>query len=226
VYGYFTDVEVLAGQNTALGAEALNSITTGLANTALGFRALLVNTTGLANTATVSQALTNNTTGFNNTAMGTIALMQNTTGINNIAIGFSAGSFVRTGRDNIHIGNTGADGDANLIRIGAVGAQTSTFIAGINGVNVGMGATVLVNANGQLGTIMSAARFKEGIKDLGEDSRRLLGLRPVRFRYKPQHDDPSRPLQYGLVAERWPKSFPSWCIRTRTALPPRCATTC
>jgi Chaperone of endosialidase len=208
VYGYFTDVEVLAGQNTALGVEALNSITTGLANTALGWRALLLNTTGLANTATGSQALTNNTTGFNNTAMGTIALIQNSTGINNIAIGFSAGSFVTTGRDNIHIGNTGAAGDTNLIRIGAVGAQTATFIAGINGANIGMGAPLLVNANGQLGTSMSAAGFKESIEDVGEGSRRLLGLRPVRFRYKPQHDDPSRPVQYGLVAEEVAQVFP------------------
>jgi Chaperone of endosialidase len=71
-----------------------------------------------------------------------------------------------------------------------------------------MGAPVLVNANAQLGTMMSAADFKEGIEDLGEDSRRLLGLRPVRFRYKPLHDDPSRPLQYGLVAEEVGEVFP------------------
>jgi hypothetical protein len=153
VYGYFTDVEELAGQNTALGAEALNSITTGLANTALGWRALLLNTTGDANTATGSQALTNNTTGFSNTAMGTIALIQNTTGINNIAIGFSAGSFVTTGRDNIHIGNTGAAADTALIRIGAVGAQTATFIAGIAPVTLAEGspAVCVVATTGQLG---------------------------------------------------------------------------
>jgi Chaperone of endosialidase len=108
---------------------------------------------------------------------------------------------VTTGSNNIHIGNAGTAADNALIRIGTAGTHASTFIAGINGVNIGMGATVLVNANGQLGTIMSAAGFKEGIEDLGEGSRRLLGLRPVRFRYKPQHDDPSRPLQYGLVAE-------------------------
>jgi Chaperone of endosialidase len=115
---------------------------------------------------------------------------------------------VTTGSNNIHIGNAGTAADNALIRIGTAGTHASTFIAGINGVNIGMGATMLVNANGQLGTIMSAAGFKEGIEDLGEGSRRLLGLRPVRFRYKPQHDDPSRPLQYGLVAEEVAEVFP------------------
>jgi hypothetical protein len=115
---------------------------------------------------------------------------------------------VTTGSNNIHIGNTGTAADNALIRIGTAGNHASTFIAAINGVNIGMGATVLVNANGQLGTIMSAAGFKEGIEDLGEGSRGLLGPRPVRFRYKLQHDDPSRPLQDGLVAEEVAEVFP------------------
>jgi hypothetical protein len=187
--------------NTAVGASALVSNTTGSVNTATGLNALPNNTTGNNNTATGPNALFSNTTGAGNTATGVAALFSNTTGGANTAIGSSAGFNVTTGSNNIHIGfgNRGLAADTALIRIG--NNQTATFIAGINGVNIGMGAPVLVNANGQLGTMMSAAGFKEGIEDLGEDSRRLLGLRPVRFRYKPQHDDPSRPLQYGLVAE-------------------------
>jgi hypothetical protein len=132
---------------------------------------------------------------------------------------------VTTGSNNIHIGNTGTAADNALIRIGTAGTHASTFIAAINGVNIGMGATVLVNANGQLGTIMSAAGFKEGIEDLGEGSLRLLGLPPVRFRYKPQHDDPSRPCSTGSWRRRWLRSSPSWCTQARTvpvlgALPP------
>jgi hypothetical protein len=127
--------------------------------------------------------------------------------------------------NNIHIGSVGTTTDTALIRIGTVGTQTATFIAAINGVNIGLGATVLVNANGQLGTIMSAAGFKEGIEDLGEGSLRLLGLPPVRFRYKPQHDDPSRPCSTGSWRRRWLRSSPSWCTQARTvpvlgALPP------
>jgi Chaperone of endosialidase len=208
VYGYFTDVEELAGQNTALGAGALSSDTTGFNNTALGFIALLNNTEGANNTATGVAALGSNTTGGGNTATGVSALVNNTTGNRNIALGATAGANVTTGNDNIHIGNVGVDTDTGLIRIGTAGTQTATFIAGINGVNIGMGAPVLVNANGQLGTPMSASGFKEGIEDLGEGSRSVLRLRPVRFRYKPQHDDPSRPVQYGLVAEEVAQVFP------------------
>jgi Chaperone of endosialidase len=221
----FTDVEGVAGNNTALGGGALGSNTTGSENTAVGFDALQSNTTGNSNTATGLgalsanttggnntatglQALLINTTGNNNTATGLLALSTNTTGSNNTALGFFAGLQVTTGNNNIHIGNQGTLADTALIRIGTAGTQTATFIAGINGVNIGMGAPVLVNADGQLGTMMSAAGFKEGIEDLGEGSRRLLGLRPVRFRYQPQHDDPSRPVQYGLVAEEVAAVFP------------------
>jgi Chaperone of endosialidase len=150
-------------------------------------------------------ALESNTTGNNNTALGFNALLNNTDGGNNTALGSFAG-FHSNGNNSIHIGHVGTAADTALIRIGST--QTASFIAGINLANIGMGATVLVNANNQLGTIMSAAGFKEGIADLGEDSRRLLGLRPVRFRYKPQHDDPSRPVQYGLVAEEVAAVFP------------------
>jgi hypothetical protein len=66
VYGYFTDVEELAGNNTALGLNALLGNTTGSFNTASGFRPLQSNTTGLQNTATGAAALLSNTTGFNN----------------------------------------------------------------------------------------------------------------------------------------------------------------
>jgi hypothetical protein len=245
VNGYFADVEVLAGSNTALGAGALssnttgtnntatgamalqnnttgddntalgvgalNANTTGIDNTALGFGALLFNATGFQNTATGGFALFSNTTGAGNTAMGVTALRSNTTGNTNVALGVQALFNNTTGLSNTAIGfNAGVNVTTgnNNIHIGTVGTQTATLIAGIAGVNIGMGATVLVNANGQLGTIMSAAGFKEGIEDLGEDSRRLLGLRPVRFRYKPQHDDPSRPLQYGLVAEEVAAVFP------------------
>ena len=70
VYGYFTDVEELAGANTALGFNALASNIFGSgrnifgdANTALGANALMSNTTGRSNTATGNSALRLNTTG-------------------------------------------------------------------------------------------------------------------------------------------------------------------
>lgn len=59
----------------------------------------------------------------------------------------------------------------------------------------------LVNSNGQLGTRTSSRRFKDDITDMGTASSKLFHLRPVTFFYKPQYDDGSHLLQYGLIAE-------------------------
>ena len=62
------------GNNTALGDNALQNLTTGINNTALGYRALHDNTVGLSNTAVGSLALRNNIGGDRNTATGIGAL--------------------------------------------------------------------------------------------------------------------------------------------------------
>jgi hypothetical protein len=64
---------------------------------------------------------------------------------------------------------------------------------------------VTVAANGRLGIVMSSARFKRDIRDMGDQSNGLLQLRPVTFRYK---SDPTGQLQYGLVAEQVAKVYP------------------
>jgi hypothetical protein len=104
VYGFFIDVEELAGQNTALGAGALSSNTTGSNNTALGFSALLSNTEGANNTATGAAALGSNTTGGLNTATGLGALASNITGSNNTATGGLALQSNTTGGFNTAVG--------------------------------------------------------------------------------------------------------------------------
>jgi hypothetical protein len=43
---------------------------------------------------------------------------------------------------------------------------------------------------------------------MGDSSSKLLQLRPVTFFYKPEHDDGSRALQYGLIAEEVAKLYP------------------
>lgn len=75
-------------QNTAIGNGALYSNTEGYENTAIGNYALLNNTTGYWNTANGANALRDNTTGGTNTATGVDALRDNTTGANNTATGF------------------------------------------------------------------------------------------------------------------------------------------
>ena len=89
------------GQNTAEGANALFSRTTGTSDTAIGARALYHTTTGTANTALGTDALFKNVVGDSNTAMGAFALHENFSGSFNIAVGHGALAF------NQASGNTG-----------------------------------------------------------------------------------------------------------------------
>ena len=187
--------------NTALGNEALLNNTIGADNAAIGDFALKRNTTGAFNTAIGEGALVSNTTGSSNTAIGTGALNNNSTGSNNIAVGVEAGSKCTTGSNNIYIGNrefTATVGESRTIRIGE--QQGRTFVAGISGVSVAGGVGVIVDTNGQLGTVVSSERFKDGIKPMDKASEAILALKPVIFRYKQELDRKGIP-QFGLVAE-------------------------
>src|SRR5208282_5780296 len=70
------------------------------------------------------------------------------------------------------------------------------------------GVEVFVNANGQLGTVVSSRRFKNHIKDMGGVSEKLMQLRPVTFRYKDSAEKGKHVLQYGLIAEEVAKVYP------------------
>jgi hypothetical protein len=197
--------------NTASGTGALYSNTTGISNTASGYQALYSNTTGTNNTASGDGALFSNTTAGYNTADGWDALDGNTTGNNNIAIGYYAAGNVSGGNsNNIHIGSAGSSADNGAIRIGTSGTQTSFFVAGARGVATGQNnaVPVLIDSNGQLGTISSSRRFKEDIRAMGDASEGLMRLRPVTFRYKKPFDDGSKPIQYGLIAEEVAEVYP------------------
>jgi uncharacterized coiled-coil protein SlyX len=188
------------------------SNTSGGHNTANGFNALFSNTTGNSNTANGQGALNQLTTGSSNTADGQGALSHLTTGSSNIALGLQAGGNLTTGGNNIDIGNVGVSGDANMIRIGKVGTQTATFVAGIRGVTVASGIGVIVGSNGQLGTVLSSERFKEAIRPMDKVSEAILALKPVTFRYK-EELDPDKIPQFGLVAEQVEKVNPDLVVR-------------
>jgi len=79
-----------------------------------------------------------------------------------------------------------------------------------------MGAAVMVNSLGQLGTVLSSRRFKEEIQDMREASSGLLRLRPVTFRYKEAFADGARPVQYGLIAEEVAEVHPDLVVYSRT----------
>ena len=208
----------LANNNTVQGDDALISNKFGIGNTAIGFNALFSNTNGIANTAIGNEALVGNTDGRRNTAIGSAALDKNTTGSSNIALGNEAGGNLNIGDFNIDIGNKGVAAEANTIRIGRVGIQTRTFIAGISGATVSGGVGVIVGADGQLGTVVSSARFKAEIKPMDKASEAILALKPVTFRYK-QELDPDGIPQFGLVAEEVEKVNPDLVARDEQGKP-------
>lgn len=195
--------------NTGLGYAALQN-TQGSANTAAGATALNKNTTGSANTAVGVNALFNNSTGAGNVALGYKALQNKTTGGNNLALGQSAGSSLTAGNNNIYLSNVGVAGDNSTIRIGNATNHTRAFIAGVRGKKTGIAnaVAVVIDSNGQLGTINSSQRFKKDIHDMSDASRRLLELRPVTYHYKQPGEDGSNPLEYGLIAEEVAKVYP------------------
>src|SRR5262249_21375731 len=79
-----------------------------------------------------------------------------------------------------------------------------TFIAGISGTIVS-GPDVVVNGAGKLGVVVSSARYKKDVKDMGALTNSLMKLRPVTFKYK--NDDQGN-TQYGLIAEEVEKLYP------------------
>ncbi|HMF08803.1 MAG TPA: tail fiber domain-containing protein [Thermoanaerobaculia bacterium] len=192
--------------NTGFGNLAFNGNATGSADTAFGFASLRNNTSGSGNAADGSQALYLNVDGSGNTAMGSFALLSNVSGSGNVAVGHAA-CYYTNGNDNICIGNTGVAGQGGTIRIGTTGVHGDTFIAGIFGTSSSNGVGVFVNSLGQLGTDTSSRRFKEEIRDIGEESDALMRLRPVAFRYKP-NIDPAGLQQYGLIAEEVADVYP------------------
>jgi len=99
-----------------------------------------------------------------------------------------------------------------MIRIGKQGTQTGTFIAGIRGATVASGVGVIVGTNGQLGTVVSSARFKNEIKPMDKASEAILALKPVTFRYRKELDPEGIP-QFGLVAEQVEKVNPDLVAR-------------
>ena len=135
-------VLTLDGENTAGGAEALASLSSGISNTAFGADPLKANDTGSNNTAVGDNALLNNISGSRNTAIGVAALFGNTTGDDNIGIGAGNLSLHQTGGTfNLAIGNGALlnlrTGDNNTV----LGSEAlKSLFTGSNNIVIGFGA--------------------------------------------------------------------------------------
>ena len=67
---------------------------------------------------------------------------------------------------------------------------------------------MLVDSAGQLGTVSSSRRYKDGIADMDDASAALMKLRPVTFHYVTDQNPAGRTLQYGLIAEEVAEVYP------------------
>jgi hypothetical protein len=211
--------------NTANGAFALFGNTGGFLNTATGAGALFSNTTGDENTANGVDALHSNIAGIQNTANGAFALRDNTDGAANTAIGRNA-LIITTGSLNTAVGASAGyaqtNGNGNIY-IGAnvpgvAGENDACYIASIFGQTSVNGIQVLVDSNNKLGTATSSKRFKEDVKSIDKASEALFSLKPVTFRYK-KEIDPAGKSQFGLLAEEVEKVNSDLVVRDKEGKP-------
>lgn len=199
---------VSSGWNTAIGMQAGQSIT-GQANIAIGYQSMFLGGTTTNSIALGYQTGYGMTSGTGNVIIGVLSAVTLTSGSSNTILGnASAGAYTGAESNNILIGSgvAGVLGESNVTRIG--NGQTQCFIQGISGVTVAASTAVLIDAAGQMGTILSSERYKENIVDMPNDAT-VMNLRPVKFNYKA---DEGKTTQYGLIAEEVDKEFPYLCI--------------
>jgi hypothetical protein len=141
-----------AQDNTAVGSEALGSLTTGVENVAIGKVAAFTLTSGGQNVAVGVNALSNATTNGSNVAVGFSALLVDTLGSNSVAVGFRAldaqNPAAATAMNNVAVGSgaggTLTTGTANTL----LGTNAGDLITtGTNNVVIGNNADVAVNSN-------------------------------------------------------------------------------
>ncbi len=222
--------------NSALGSNTLRFSTTGALNTAVGQFAMLYGS-GSLNTGVGAHALAGaagNGAGDDNTGVGRdvggFPLVVGET-VGNVGIGVrlgwgrNSGNIVigsnswAAGDSNILIGNDRGQAETGTLRLGF--DQTRTFIPGIRGTATGVGDAVgvVIDSDGQLGTVSSSGRLKEDIRDMGDISQTIYHLRPVKFRYREAFADGQKPVQAGLIAEEVADVFPDLVVRDRSGQP-------
>lgn len=136
-----TNTTSASNENTAYGASALQSNTSGQGNTAVGTFALSNNTSGGLSTAVGAEALQNNV-GIDNTATGVDALFANTTGGENTAIGVTALWFNTMGSGNTATGESALSSNTTGSYNTATGDDALGNSTGSNNTAIGSGAGV------------------------------------------------------------------------------------
>jgi len=137
---------------TAVGSGALAS-TTGSAggSTAVGANALTLLTSGINNTAVGANTLTTTTVGYNNTAVGAFAAWR-ATGTDNTAVGTSALQSITTGTGNTAIGGAALSNLTTALNNTAVGGVATLASNIVSPGNTAVGVYALSSCTGQQNT--------------------------------------------------------------------------
>jgi hypothetical protein len=156
------------GENLAVGAGAMNAVSSGVRNTAIGNSAmqnyvgtsfdnntsvgyanLVALTTGSGNTSVGAESMMALTTGSENTSIGNQSLI-NTTGNNNVGVGKRSGDVNTTGNNNTIIG-TNANLSANNLNNASALGYGATVVSS-NTIQLGNTDVTSINTSGKLTT--------------------------------------------------------------------------
>jgi len=150
--------------NTACGTNALTDMQSGNNNCAFGYLALQdFNSTSSSNTAIGSTSMVgvSGSSGEENTCVGAVSGFALTSGSSNLLLGCQCGQTLTTGSNDIYLSaQAGSVSEANTIRIGTQGTQTSCYCAGIYTNTVGAtNSPVYIDSTGLLGTYTPSPTF-------------------------------------------------------------------
>jgi hypothetical protein len=203
--------------STAVGANALDTNSTGTLNTAVGSAALTANNIGGSNTAVGSAALTANISGSSNTAVGNDAMLLKAEGSFNTAVGDSALvnlapnlGFGQLGGSNVAIGAqalsglTQGGGNIGIGPLNSSNTNTPVFSATNQSNRVIMGHTSVTNAYVQVAwTVTSDARDKTNFNAIPHGLDFITKLKPVSYQFKlnRESDETNGPVRYGFKAQ-------------------------
>ena len=163
-------------QNTGVGAEAMDALTEGSNNTAVGYEALGKHTTGTDCTGVGRAALLDNTSGSGNCAFGVEAL-ENGNGCNNtVAIGKQAGRSISTGSNNMLLGTSS----------GNSGSPGGAITSGNNEVTLGNGDHSKINVQVSL-SVASDERDKTDFQPLSAGLDFVNQLKPYTYYWDKRH---------------------------------------
>ncbi len=186
-------------ENTAVGANAGDSMTTGASNTLFGYNAGTAITTGGSNTCVGTNAGLAVTTANWNTLIGYQAGDSATTGGANTFVGFQSGTNVTTGNTNAALGDS-AYLTGNFSNSTCLGFDS--VVTGSNQVQLGNSGTTAY-AYGAVVDRASDIRDKADVQNTNLGLNFIMALRPVMYRWDYRED--YRPPKPGPDAtkEEW-----------------------